>query len=680
MNEPSLELTTVGQLLGTLDYMAPEQAERGGVVDYRADLYSLGATLFRLLVGRAPLAAAPNQSPLEKLRLLATESVPRLSSLRAEVPVELVQLVDELLRRHPEERPASAAHVAERLEQLAVGSDLTNLIGEAKKLEVRKPVVDPATLSLVQPSASNDPPRRTAIRRWLAWALLPIALAAGIFITIDTQKGRVVIESDVADIQVRIVKDGQSVDKVKIRQGNESTKLWAGKYEVVIDGATEDLIVENGSFTLKRGEIVIARITQRSGSGETEKGSVQQTPVDPAEPTYKDKTLAQWLAILRRERDARTVLDCFTAIQRLDLPENSDAITEAVLFSLRTFDESESIKEDGSFRNIDTEGFDVLQAANVGKSYPELLMRELKSADPSWFRRVLRRIGRTDENYDWSAVREWLLAQLQNAPTTKPGQEKVASIFFHLRSVSRSDVETRTRKQLIDALIASPAVTNETWLQLDPPSQHYTLSNEIREEVNRRALEVFKDSNTPTKATLEATMLLASVPEFSGKQKVAIARAIVAKLREAAASPNRLGLISVDNSYLPLSAPQVSPARISISGSGPQANLLGELLDLASAAGLQGKLDESLKNVMQSLGNLPPLDSEAMRVSIKWPRLAVSFQSRPQRRGAAVAGMAEPFPVEELMPRVLLSHPMFQDYRDRHEDKPAENTESSKPK
>ncbi len=58
-DETSAELTTVGQLMGTLDYMAPEQAERADAVDYRADLYSLGATLFRLVCGRAPLAATP---------------------------------------------------------------------------------------------------------------------------------------------------------------------------------------------------------------------------------------------------------------------------------------------------------------------------------------------------------------------------------------------------------------------------------------------------------------------------------------------------------------------------------------------------------------------------------------------------------------------------------------------
>jgi len=51
------ELTTVGQLMGTLDYMAPEQADSSHTVDATADVYSLGATLFKLLTGTAPYAA-----------------------------------------------------------------------------------------------------------------------------------------------------------------------------------------------------------------------------------------------------------------------------------------------------------------------------------------------------------------------------------------------------------------------------------------------------------------------------------------------------------------------------------------------------------------------------------------------------------------------------------------------
>lgn len=122
----SAEITTVGQLMGTLDYMAPEQAERGGAVDYRADLYSLGATLFRLLTGRAPLAAAPNLTPLEKLRLLATHRPPKLGSLRPDVPEEVCQVVDCLLARDPAGRPASAIHAAELLGPYGAAADLVD--------------------------------------------------------------------------------------------------------------------------------------------------------------------------------------------------------------------------------------------------------------------------------------------------------------------------------------------------------------------------------------------------------------------------------------------------------------------------------------------------------------------------------------------------------------------------
>ena len=131
----SSELTTVGQFLGTLDYMAPEQAERCGAVDYRADLYALGATMFKLLCGRAPLAAAPNQSLIDKLRLLASHRPPSLITLRPDAPKELVKLVDSLLATSPQERPASAAHVAEDLLPWAKSGCLIELIAKARSVE-----------------------------------------------------------------------------------------------------------------------------------------------------------------------------------------------------------------------------------------------------------------------------------------------------------------------------------------------------------------------------------------------------------------------------------------------------------------------------------------------------------------------------------------------------------------
>lgn len=65
-------ITTYRQLLGSLDYIAPEQCEDSHSVDIRADIYSLGCTMYELLAGRAPFAAAG--SMLMKIRAHGAES------------------------------------------------------------------------------------------------------------------------------------------------------------------------------------------------------------------------------------------------------------------------------------------------------------------------------------------------------------------------------------------------------------------------------------------------------------------------------------------------------------------------------------------------------------------------------------------------------------------------------
>jgi serine/threonine protein kinase len=121
------ELTSSGQIMGTVDYMAPEQALDSHDVDIRADIYSLGATLYKFLTGKSPFPREKGWGYARQLAALAYESVPTVSSRRAGLPPELVNLVDSLVSRDRERRPATPADVAQRLSPFADGHHLQDL-------------------------------------------------------------------------------------------------------------------------------------------------------------------------------------------------------------------------------------------------------------------------------------------------------------------------------------------------------------------------------------------------------------------------------------------------------------------------------------------------------------------------------------------------------------------------
>jgi serine/threonine protein kinase len=106
--------TAVGMVVGTPQYMAPEQA-RGETVDPRADLFSLGCVLYRLCAGQLPF---DGKSALSVISAVILEEPTPLPELTSGMPKSLANLVKKLLAKNPADRPPSAKAVAGLLESI----------------------------------------------------------------------------------------------------------------------------------------------------------------------------------------------------------------------------------------------------------------------------------------------------------------------------------------------------------------------------------------------------------------------------------------------------------------------------------------------------------------------------------------------------------------------------------
>lgn len=121
-------LTKNDELMGTLDYMAPEQAQNSRV-DIRADLYGLGATLYEMLSGRPPLESEDG-SISSKLQALRVQAPSPMKGLRPDVPDGLVELINRLLSKSPDQRPAKPAELVGLLQPFCREAHLERLFGK----------------------------------------------------------------------------------------------------------------------------------------------------------------------------------------------------------------------------------------------------------------------------------------------------------------------------------------------------------------------------------------------------------------------------------------------------------------------------------------------------------------------------------------------------------------------
>ena len=371
----------------------------------------------------------------------------------------------------------------------------------------------------LQLSTDNSGSGNRKWKWWLAAAALPAFVIAGLMLIIESQKGQLVIESEAENVTVRLLSDGQQYDSVKVVPGATATQLFAGNYEITIDGASDDFVIDNESVTIRRGETVIARVRKQSSVP-----AIAEPPYQFSQDLiYEGKTLSEWIHQLAIEQSQKEVLSALRAIGALVGPTNVDE-AKVVLLKLLPTIENRTVSIGVTEKSIDFRIFQILSAASqTGYSdFHQLIVDELKTADAAWAARLYQvaEVGWNVGANSLNVFRDWVIDDVfQN--------EMDANIVLMaartLRNIIlKSGVDTTIRQQTIAELQNNETLGIGFWLELMPPKFKTQTGNtrysapwatDFSEVVIKYAVRAIESKPTEDELAIRAAKILAHLIE-----------------------------------------------------------------------------------------------------------------------------------------------------------------------
>jgi serine/threonine protein kinase/Leucine-rich repeat (LRR) protein len=258
------EITRTGTVMGTADYTAPEQSVDAASVDRRADVYSLGCTLYFLLTGK-PVYSGGNS--MQRFLAHRESPIPSLRAARPEVTEALDRVFQRMVAKKPEDRFASMVAVIEALTSCPVHQAAPAAPAVPTATEEPKWAAA-ATQALAKPQPAPgcpqpSAPTRSRKKRWLPAAvavavvgILGTLYVAGVVFKVKTPGGTVWVEVDEPGAEVLV--DGKQITIT--RPGDEAVKieLEEGKHELTVTKG--GFKTSTKQFTLKAGGKATIRV------------------------------------------------------------------------------------------------------------------------------------------------------------------------------------------------------------------------------------------------------------------------------------------------------------------------------------------------------------------------------------------------------------------------------------
>jgi hypothetical protein len=228
-------ITESASVLGTADFIAPEQARNAHEADIRADIYSLGCTLYHFLAGHPPF---PGGTPADRVAAHAQLTPRPLNEVRREVPLRLARVVARMMAKEPARRYQTPAEVALALAPFAGVS--------AREGRWRRLLRGAAVVFLL-----------AVLGLWGYWTGPEVYRFA-------TDQGRLVIETDGREVTVVVKQGGRRVEVINTRAERALT-LKAGAYELELAEDGERLQLSDTSVNLQRGGRQVIAVQVRYG-------------------------------------------------------------------------------------------------------------------------------------------------------------------------------------------------------------------------------------------------------------------------------------------------------------------------------------------------------------------------------------------------------------------------------